>query len=236
MASLQRNLARPRRLTPGTLAAVVATGLLVTSWAPSASAAPLVRDRTSTSIAGYGVTHASAARDDQTRVDARFVVPQADCGAEDSTADIQVELTSRRQAAVSGVRITCTGGQASYQGFYDKPSGSGVFIGENVHPGQTLALVAGLRTPGHLYFALQVKGRGYEVVKSATSKTWAAPRIVVHASSDQPMTNFGAVTFTHCRFGTPPQTQYQMRTADGLPRADTSSLVDHAFTVTWMHA
>jgi hypothetical protein len=194
--------------------------------------------------AGYAVTGAAGSF---TSVSASWAQPAVTCGATDTFSAFWAGLDGDGTQTVeqTGTEADCSGGTATYQGWYEVFPNAPVFYDSPVQPGD--AMSASVTSDGNDVFTLTLSDttQGWTQTTQQTSDgaQLGSAEVIAEAPSENtvlPLADFGAVNFTNATVDNAPigaestLSELVMQSASGADLATPSALTgDNAFSVTW---
>jgi hypothetical protein len=232
-------MSRPSMFGAALVASLIAGPLALSGSAVAAQTAATVvtHDR-----AGYAVT-----LDLATRVSARWMVPTATCGADDTYASFRIALRAGAHVLWVGTAVDCLGGTPTYYAWQGDEKRSGHIRGGPVTAGDLVsATLASKGRRTSMSFSDITQGWGGGEAGNGGSKiqyTVATAGVVAStgATGLLPLTDFGTATFSKVSVDRAPIDGQQldrlvMKSRDGVLQATPGPLHQSSFDLAWKHA
>jgi Peptidase A4 family len=194
--------------------------------------------------AGYAVTGAPGSF---TSVSASWAQPAVICGATDTFSAFWAGLDGDGTQTVeqTGTEADCSGGAATYQGWYEVFPNAPVFYASPVQPGD--AMSASVTSDGNDVFTLTLsdatQGWTQTTQQAAAGAQLGSAEVIAEAPSENtvlPLADFGTVNFADATADNAPigaaanLTELVMQSSSGTDLATPSALTGgNAFSVTW---
>jgi Peptidase A4 family len=198
---------------------------------------------TSANWAGYAVTGTPGTF---TRVSGSWTQPPVTCGAANAFSSFWAGLDGDGTQTVeqTGTEADCSGGAATYAGWYEIFPDAPVFYDNPVQPGDSMSASVTAVGGGAFILTLTDATQGWTQTTHQTSATaqLGSAEVIAEAPSNGtvlPLANFGTVNFTSATVGnTIPgdadPAALTMVSAGGITEATPSALTGgNSFTVTW---
>ena len=224
-------------LAAGSLAVATLLGAPVTALA--STPAPLID---SSSWAGYALTGAAGSYN---MVAASWTVPTAKCVAGSQFASFWVGLDGYSSDSVeqTGIDVDCSGGTASYAGWYDLYPAAPVYFSNTISPGDAMTASVVFSGTTTFKFTLQdvTAGWSHAVTKNAAGEERSSAEVVTEGpGAAGVLTDFGKITFTGCEvnslsLGDQDPTPITMVDGSGKVMVSTSAITAAGkFVNTWL--
>jgi Peptidase A4 family len=197
--------------------------------------------------AGYAVTGAAGSF---TSVSASWAQPAVTCGATDTFSSFWAGLDGDGTQTVeqTGTEADCSGGAATYQGWYEVFPNAPVFYASPVQPGD--AMSASVTSDGNDVFTLTLSDATQDwtqtTQQTAAGAQLGSAEVIAEAPSEAtvlPLADFGTVNFADATVDNAPigagpngttLSELVMQSGSGADLATPSALTGgNAFSVTW---
>jgi hypothetical protein len=234
-------------VTVATAAAAVAPAVLHAPRHISTATAPFFVSHggghtttTSTNWSGYAATGST-----YTSVSTSFTQPSVDCSKGDGYSSFWVGLDGYSSNTVeqTGTEADCSGGAASYYGWYEMYPKFPVNYRNTVKPGDSISESVTFGSGGFtLKLADATQGWSQSVTKKLTSAKRSSAEVIAEAPSSSsgvlPLADFGTVSFSGSlvdgsSLSTFNPVGIDMVSSSGVAEATVSSLSGGSFSDTW---
>ena len=216
---------------------------MVTSSSPAGAENAANAAATSVNWAGYAATGAAGTF---TSVSTSWTQPAVTCSATDTFSSFWAGLDGDGSQTVeqTGTEADCSGGAATYSGWYEMFPNAPVFYNNPVAPGDAMSASVVAGSGGAFTLTLSDATQGWTQTTHQTSATatLASAEVIAEAPSNGtvlPLANFGTVNFSNATangapIGNANVSELTMVSAGGTTEATPSALAGGTnFTVTW---
>jgi Peptidase A4 family len=182
-----------------------------------------------------------------TSVSSSWTQPAVTCTAQDTFSSFWVGLDGDGTASVeqTGTEADCSGGAATYSGWFEMFPAAPVFYNNPVRPGDAMSASVTTSGSGSFTLTLTDQTQGWNQVTTQTSATaqLGSAEVIAEAPSGatvEPLSNFGTVSFSNATVdgapigGSASLSALTMVSAASVTEATPSALTGgNAFSVTW---